>query len=201
MKLKLKVTRHTTVEELRALGVMFIAFAAKQNHVFSPPTDPAELHEPETTVVVSASDPLGQLTGSFSGIPEVPKLGRKRRTKEEIAAAAAGLAADAAAGGAEPSPEVTPEPAPLVEALAPIPDATATTTTAAEPAASTPATESPSDREYSEVEVQDLAGKVARTVGPEVVKGKIAELGAARIAELTTQQRNALGAFLTSQLP
>jgi len=47
--------------------------------------------------------------------------------------------------------------------------------------------------------VQNLASSVARAKGPQIVKDKIAELGATRIAALTADQLNSLGAFLETQ--
>jgi len=55
------------------------------------------------------------------------------------------------------------------------------------------------EKAFTEAEVQQLATLVARTKGPDVVKGKIAELGAARISMLTAAQLNQLGAFLEAQ--
>lgn len=51
---------------------------------------------------------------------------------------------------------------------------------------------------YVEADVQQLAAVVARSKGPNVVKDKIAELGATRIAALTAEQLNLLGAYLDS---
>lgn len=51
-------------------------------------------------------------------------------------------------------------------------------------------------KQYAESDVQKLAGFVARTKGPEIVKAKISELGASRIAELTPEQLNDLGSYL-----
>jgi hypothetical protein len=100
MKLKLKIDRYTTTEELTALAALFVGLSGSRtmragevtgadyalaNHdhtaVFSPPADAAELNEPEGPVVVNATstDPLAQ--------GEAPK--RRRRTKAEIEAAAA----------------------------------------------------------------------------------------------------------------
>lgn len=54
-------------------------------------------------------------------------------------------------------------------------------------------------KSYTEPEVQALATLVARTKGASVVKDKIAELGGQRIAALTPEQLNELGAFLETQ--
>jgi hypothetical protein len=196
MKLKLSINRHTTDSELVRLGHFINAIAAEraaQLAPFTAPTDPAELNAAEYFVVVPpANDTEQQLRGGT----DAPK--RRRRTKAEIEAANA--AADTAPSGEVV--EVRPEPAPLSELSAPTPTAPVTDTAPTEPApaASEPAAASPS-KSYTEAEVQDLAGKVARATGPEVVKAKIAELGAARIAELTQEQRDSLGAFLITKLP
>jgi hypothetical protein len=200
MKLKLKIDRHTTTEELVAITALFIGLSGSRTTmpdtrrsgelgeiqtgptiVFSPPADAAELNEPEAPVVVNATntDPLAQ--------GEAPK--RRRRTKEEIAAAAqAAINAGVAAGSAEPEPE-TPvqEEVGNVEMLpeAPAPTQTAHETTSG--ATETPATESPSDgKTYTHADVQKLAVDTARRFGPEKVKALIAEYPhAAKIADLT----------------
>lgn len=197
MKLKLTVDNSTTADQLFQLGALFTGLAIGQGTrvssgdvepVFTVPADPAELTEPEVVEV-----PAGA---------EKPK--RNRRTKAEIEAEklaeenAAVAAAEAAAqesneaaaaevGNAQPAPT---QPAPETQSGAP-----------ETPVAASPSEPAAGGKSYNEAEVQDLAGKVARAVGPEVVKGKIAELGASRIAELTQEQRDALGAFLAAQLP
>lgn len=169
----------------KELAVGRVAHVASGSVQLTAPADPAELDEPETVVVAGT---------------ETPK--RRRRTKDELrvdAIVAANAAAAAEQGAIAPGEPGNEQPASTQPAAV-----TDTGSAGTEPAATTaPATASPSDdgKDYTEAEVQDLAGKVARTVGPEVVKGKIAELGAARIADLTQEQRNALGKFLVSKLP
>lgn len=128
---------------------------------------------------------------------EAPK--RRRRTKAELEAEAAAAATTAQTepvaetGNAQsaPTPDVAVTAPPTVAAVSPSDDYEKVVTA---PAAT-------GGKQYSEAEVQDLAGKVARAVGPEVVKGKISELGAARIGDLNEEQRNQLAVFLQSKLP
>jgi hypothetical protein len=197
MKLKLKIDRHTTTEELVAITAFFIGLSGSRTTM--PDTRRyGELGEIQTdpTIVVNATntDPLAQ--------GEAPK--RRRRTKDEIAAAAAaGVAAGVAAGGATSDPDphqtlvedaaekatATPEDAGNVEpAVTQTANATATETATQEPAASEPATESPSDgKTYTHADVQKLAVDAARRFGPEKVKGLIAEYPhATKIADLTS---------------
>jgi len=192
MKLKVKITHRTTPEELFQLGALFTGLAIGGNGVrvssgspaLTVPADPAELDEPE---------PLTQ-AGT-----EPPK--RRRRSKAEIEAEK--LAEENAAVASGEAEAQASNEAGLAaagnEAPAPTPDAPQQDTPPSETASTAPASASPS-KDYTEAEVQDLAGKVARGVGPEVVKEKIAELGASRIAELTQEQRNALGEFLKGKL-
>lgn len=221
MKLKLKITRHTTKSELIHLGMFFTSLglnAGAKVVAFTPPADPAELDEPE--VVHVAASPAEEAAIDKAVGNEPPK--RRRRTKaeieveivereaanksavtdhdphqtivEEAAEKPTATAEDAAgvhAGTAIPSHEGE---AGNVQA-APTPTAPETTSGAAE----TPATASPSDgKTYTAAEVQQQATVVARTHGADLVKGKIAELGGARIADLNAEQVNTLGAYLFS---
>lgn len=83
MKLKLKITRHTTESELVHLGMFFTALglnAGAKVVAFTPPTDPAELDEPEAIVVSPVEEAaIDKAVGN-----EPPK--RRRRTKAEIEA-------------------------------------------------------------------------------------------------------------------
>lgn len=210
MKLTLKVNRHTTTSELIHLGMLFTALGLNAGaKVFAPPTDPAELDEPEGAVTYVPTPPLtadAAIVNAEAAGNEPPK--RRRRTKAEIEAEAAeaeatriaeaeaeaqrsneaGLKAieDAAgvhAGSAIPSHEGeagNDQPA----ATQP---ATATAGAEKEVAASEPATASPSDagKTYTPAEVQGLAVDTARRYGPEKVKALIATYpGAAKIADL-----------------
>jgi hypothetical protein len=203
MKLKLKIDRYTTTEELVALTALFIGLSGSRTTmpdtrragelgeiqtgptiVFSPPADAAELNEPEGPVVVNATniDPLAQ--------GEAPK--RRRRTKAEIEAEAEATRIAEAEAAAQVSNEaglpVAQEEAGKADpAPTPTANATATETATQEPAASAPATESPSDgKTYTHADVQKLAVDAARRFGPEKVKALIAEYPhAAKIADLT----------------
>lgn len=190
MKLKLKVDQTTTASELIILGAFFESLAlAREGHVVSVPAEDAgDDPTPADTVVV-------QVPPAAAG-EEAPK--RRRRTKAEIEAQAA---AEAEVEQAVAPTE--PEQVPATETPAPTPTAPETTSGAAE----TPASASPSEPEafevaaaggktYAAADVQQLATVVARTHGADLVKGKIAELGGTRIADLKQEQLNALGTFL-----
>lgn len=186
MKLKIKVDNATTNSELRLLGAFFTGLADQYEPcVLAAPADTAELP-------VTAIDPLAQ------GDTHVEAPKRRRRTKAEIAA----MDAVGEVVAVEPEPEqVAREAALNAEAEAQAAYDQARNQPDPEPVTDTePAAASPS-KTYTEAEVQDLAGKVARAAGPEVVKAKIAELGAARIADLTQEQRDSLGNFLATKLP
>jgi hypothetical protein len=202
MKLKFKLTRQTTASELAHLGQFITGLAFDRGAHLTVPAD----CEPAAQIEEPGDDPTPGDTVHVPAGTEAPK--RRRRTKAEIEAEKlaeerAQVAYDQARNHPDPEPagEVHPEPAPLPELPAPTP--AAPVTEPAEAAAPAPAAASPSEpaaKDYTEAEVQDLAGKVARSAGPEVVKEKIAALGASRIAELTQEQRNALGDFLTGKL-
>lgn len=201
MKLKLKINSHTTAAELIQLGMLFTGLGLNQGAKvvsFSPLADEAELDEPE--VVVVPEEEAVKIDAAVGNEP--PK--RRRRTKAEIEAEAEATRIAEAEAAAQVSNEAglaaAQEEAGNAEPSAPTPtaNATATETATQEPAASAPATESPSDgKTYTAAEVQQLATVVARTHGADLVKGKIAELGGSRIAELSEQQVNQLGAFLS----
>ena len=192
MKLKLRVDGSTTASELRLLGVLFTGLAEQYAPCFSTPVDEAELVEPE-----SPSIPLNREVpvDAHSSGPQFDKPKRTRRTKAEIADAAAAeqlaketeKAADVAALDG-PVPTVETEPTPLADqpAAAQTAPVTDTAPTAPEPAANTPATEPPSDtKTYTPAEVQKIAVATAGRFGPEKVKAIIAQYpGAARIADI-----------------
>ena len=202
MKLKLKINRHTTSSELIQLGMLFTGLGLNGGAKvvsFSPPTDPAELDEPELTIVPPAEEPvINKAAGT-----EVPK--RRRRTRAEIEAENAERSQVSVIEDTDPHQtqvEQGAEAATVIaedtsgnDQAAPTPTVPETTNGAAE----TPATESPSDgKTYTAAEVQQQATVVARTHGADLVKAKIAELGGARIADLNAEQVNTLGAYLFS---
>jgi hypothetical protein len=219
MKIKLCICSETTATELLAVTALCNILAmGKSAHVAS------------GTPTISADDPLGQIEepgdnptpGETVHVPagnDKPKRTRRAKAEAEVekgpfywshpesdsfGEVATRAELDGLLAGDQCVCEVTKadydklvadKAAAGNEAPAPTPTAPETTSGVAE----TPVSASPS-KDYTEAEVQDLAGKVARGVGPEVVKDKIAALGASRIAELTQEQRNDLGAFLTGKL-
>lgn len=85
MKLKLKITRHTTKSELIHLGMFFTSLglnAGAKVVAFTPPTDPAELDEPEVVHVAASPEQEASIDKAVGNEP--PK--RRRRTKAEIEA-------------------------------------------------------------------------------------------------------------------
>lgn len=212
MKLKLKINRHTTESEFIHLGMFFTALglnAGTKVVSFAPPTDAAELDEPEGETIVRPATEEEIAIDKAAGV-EPPK--RRRRTKAEIEAEIAEreaankldavIAENSRVAAAEAEAQTSNEAG--LKALegeagnvqpAPTPTAPETTNGAVE----TPATESPSDgKTYTAAEVQQQATVVARTHGADLVKAKIAELGGARIADLNAEQVNTLGAYLFS---
>lgn len=188
MKLSVKVDQSTSPSELIILGAFFESLAlAREGHVVSVPAEDAgDDPTPADTVVVQVP-PTGE------GKPK-----RSRRSKAEIEAEKL-VAAEAEAQveqAVAPDAPTEPEQAPA-ESPAPTPDVQPQVTPQSETASAEPASESPSDgKTYAAADVQQLATVVARTHGADLVKGKIAELGGTRIADLKQEQLNALGTFL-----
>lgn len=212
MKLTLKVNRHTTESELIHLGMFFTSLglnAGAKVTSFTPPTDPAELDEPEVVHVAASPEQEASVDKAVGNEP--PK--RRRRTKDElrvdaivaenarVAAAEAEAQASNEAGLKaieEQEQAISPGEVGNVQPAA-TQAATVTDGVEKEAAASEPATASPSDgKTYTAAEVQQQATVVARTHGADLVKAKIAELGGARIADLNAEQVNTLGAYLFS---
>jgi len=167
MKLKLRVDGSTTASELRLLGVLFTGLAEQYAPCFSTPVDEAELVEPEPpSIPLNREVPVD----AHSSGPQFDKPKRTRRTKAEIADAAA----------AEQLAKETEKAADVAALDGPVP------TVETEPAANTPATEPPSDtKTYTPAEVQKIAVATAGRFGPEKVKAIIAQYpGAARIADI-----------------
>lgn len=208
MKLKLKITRYTTESELVHLGNFFTALGMNRGaHVFAPPPDAAELHEPEFFVVVppTGTTPQELRTGEIgtidSGINILtgkPEPKRRRRTKAEIEAeahASQGAPLPEQEGPIEPG-EPGNEQAAGTDQPAPTPTAPETTSGAAE----APATDSPSERPApTPVSLNIKATAVAKRIGPEKIKAKINELGGKLISTLTPEALIEFDAWLDAQ--
>lgn len=197
MRIKLKITRHTSESELIHLGNFFTALGMNRGaHVTSgltAPTDPAELDEPEAVILIHPTQEpdlrtgeLGTIDNSIVPPSEAPK--RRRRSKAELDAAQA-------ADVIEPKDQAKPNPEPDYSAPAeagnadpaPTPDAQPPATQPSETASTTPASASPSEPvgPVTHAEAQKQAIDAARRHGPEKVKAIIAEFeGAAKIADL-----------------
>jgi len=203
MKAKFNIDGSTTQVQHLALAQFFIALAAGAGATVPQPVfldEVAGEDEPEFTTSLGAEPVAPVVAGTDV---EAPK--RRRRTKAELEAEApktqpeeVAAAEQAEAGNVQAA----------VTQTAPVTDTTAAQAASATPAVASPSEPAPDSYEtaatgkaYSEAEIQDLAGRVARAVGPEVVKAEITALGAARIADLSPEQRNTLGAVLTTKLP
>lgn len=207
MKAKFKIDGSTTQVQHLALAQFFIALAAGAGA--APQVGGLDElvgeDEPEFTPSLGAEPVAPVVAGTEV---EAPK--RRRRTKAELEAEAAANAPKtqpeevAAAEQAEAGNVQTPAVVPAEQApAAPAAQSTKVGAATSEPAPDSYETAAPAgaSKAYTEAEIQDLAGRVARAVGPEVVKAEIMALGAARIADLSPEQRNTLGAVLTTKLP
>lgn len=198
MKLKLKITRHTSESELIHLGNFFTALGLNRGaHVTSgltAPTDPAELDEGEVVVVATPGEQQVAEAPATAGT-EAPK--RRRRSKAEIEAEAQATKPEPVGGGdvIEPKDQAKPNPEPDYSAPAeagnadpaPTPDAQQPATQPSETASTTPASASPYEPvgPVTHADAQKQAIDAARRHGPEKVKAIIAEFeGAAKIADL-----------------
>ena len=184
MQVQINVGQETSSHELRSLAIFFnhLAAAGEVVSVGQPPViEKAQVQvvQPETVTPTPTNEAPLPEAGS-------EKTRRARRTKAEMEAAQAATAVQA---------EQEPVAAPATQVAEAIDTATGEITGVEEfetaPAAG--------GKTYTEAEVQKLASDVARAKGPQIVKDKIAELGATRIAALTADQLNTLGAYLESQ--
>lgn len=187
MQVQINVGQETSSHELRSLAIFFnhLAAAGELVSVGQPPVIEkvqVQVVQPETVTPTPTNEAPLPEAGS-------EKTRRARRTKAEMEAAQAAPAAQA---------EQEPVAAPAAQATQ-VAEAIDTATgeiTGVEEFETAPAA---GGKTYTEAEVQKLASDVARAKGPQIVKDKIAELGATRIAALTADQLNSLGAYLESQ--
>lgn len=190
MQVNVHVDAETTSVQFVALANFFTELSGVPNFKQAlPPSDPANQDEPEVVV-----------------IPETTTATTKRRrTKAEIAADEA--AAKAAAAEAEVKAQenaISGEGSVVAEAEAAAQagnEAALAEIKAAEAAAVVvdDFEKVAGGKTYTGAEAQQLATVIARTKGPQVVKDKIAELGATRIGDLNAEQLNQLGNFLEAQ--
>ena len=210
MKLKLKITRHTTNSELVHLGNFFTALALNKGaKVFAAPTDPAELDEGDVTYV--PTPPLAADVAIVNATDvgnEPPK--KRRRTKAEIEAEIAEREAVNKPAATDPDPHqaIVEEAAEKATATtegeagndqpAATQPATVTDGVEKEAAASTPATASPSEPP-TPVSLNIKATAVAKKIGPEKIKAKIVELGGKLISTLSPEALVEFDAWLDAQ--
>lgn len=174
MKLQINIDNETTSNDCLALVALFTALSG------APKAQVKSVCDLDRNPTVPAQEPAA--APAVEATATATK--RSRRTKAEIEA-------EAAAPVVAPQVEV-----PVVTEV--IDTQTGEITQAAEEF-ETAGLAVTNGKTYGEAEVQQLATIIARTKGPQVVKDKIAELGAPRIAALTPEQLNTLGAFLESQ--
>ena len=182
MNVNVQVDSSTLSHQFVALSNLFRELSG----VPAPSAQPVDPAEPEVVVV-----------GSQEVSGDKPAVTRRRRTKAEIEAEAAEKAALDAAELAAAATEGSK-----------VADAEAAAQASNEAAATVVEEPKVDDFEkavvtggktFTEAEAQQLATVVARTKGPQVVKDKIAELGATRIGDLTADQLNELGNFLEAR--
>ena len=181
MQVNVQVDSTTLSNQFVALSNLFRELSGVPAASGQPPVDPADLTEPEVIVVGAP-------------VEDKPAVTRRRRTKAEIEAEAAEKAALDAAAEAEAKAQedaISGEAAAVTEAATAVVEEPKVDEF--EKAVVT------GGKTFTEAEAQQLATVVARTKGPQVVKDKIAELGATRIGDLTADQLNELGNFLEAQ--
>ena len=195
MNVQINVGQETSAHEFRALATFFNQLASVGGDVSTGNVTPiviplASLREAISSQTVEPATVLDAQPGSQPPEAGSEKTKRARRTKAEIEAEAE--AARIATAEAEARKNNEAELA-KIEAGEKIDTATGEITTVEE--FETVA----GGKTYTEAEVQNLASSVARVKGPQIVKDKITELGATRIAALTADQLNSLGAYLETQ--
>jgi len=191
MQVNVHVDAETTSVQFVALANFFTELSGVPAAVrVQPPSDPANLDEPEIVVIPETT---------------TTTTTKRRRTKAEIAADEAAAKVAAAEAEAKAQEEaISGEGSVVAEAEAAA--QSSNEAALAEIKAAEAATVVVDDFEkvaggktYTEAEAQQLATVIARTKGPQVVKDKIAALGATRIGDLTADQLNELGNFLEAQ--
>lgn len=179
MNVNVHVSADTTTSQYIALSNFFRELSGTPASASAqPPVDSVEPDEPEVAVAPAETKPA---------------VTRRRRTKAELeadeaASKVAAAGAEAATVAAEP---VVTEPAVTTVEQPPADEF--------EKVAATTTTPTAGGKTFTEAEAQQLATVIARTKGPQVVKDKIAELGAVRIGDLTADQLNELGNYLEAQ--
>lgn len=202
MKIKLIIGAATSAGEFKALGNLFVDLAKVREGELQnePVVEVAQVKlDPPVVPQVTAEVVQAQASAAVEPEPET-KPRRTRRTKAEIEA-------DEAATKAAPADAVTEVAAADGDAEAAAnqearnqEDAISGESAGAQPeVVNTSTGEIVSGKTYTEADVQQLASIVARSKGPGIVKGKIAELGGDRIAALSAEKLTLLGAYLEQQ--
>lgn len=219
MQVNLSIDSTTTKYQLRAISRFVSDLAGDQSPQLAVPADPAELSDPEPVVIKDSNPEQPQTTTrrrrtkaeiAADEAAAKPKAEAEAKAQEDAISGAAHISTDPCFwedvvgnfGIAEDG--VLPNAEAFVIDEARYNQLLLQASSKAVKGESTKVAEPVDDFEkvaaggktYTEAEVQALAANVARTKGADVVKGKIAELGGARIAALSPEQLNSLGAFL-----
>lgn len=207
MNVQINIGNESNAAELTAAAAFFTQLAATRNDsvrstgavapiVLLGDTSHA-LPELTGTVAISTATEGAAAATSGGATETAGTVKRTRRTKAEIQAEA-----DAAAAAAvEPVKGADGNTNPAADPETPQPDAGAT----ASPPADAPVDKATGEigstgKKHTEGSVQAMASTIARTKGPQVIKDKIAELGADRIGTLTPENLQAMGNYLETLL-
>jgi len=202
MNVQINVGQETTPHEFRSLAAFFNQLGNFNQQLAPSGDQPLISNEfvKEGCAQFNGDNVLTAAAPETATVATLPEAGsektkRTRRTKAEIEAEAATNVAQRPEVGADKPAEAGQLGGGLLDAGEKIDTATGEITTVEEFETAGAA----GGKTYTEAEVQNLASSVARVKGPQIVKDKIAELGASRIAALTADQLNSLGAFLETQ--
>jgi hypothetical protein len=187
MQFTVTVDQESTSSELSALSVFIHNVACLRGNAAPVPV-PQEVvnNAPVQTVVVSpeVSTPAEEPTEAPKRKPRRTTAAQESETVQPADAPAEGSVEQAVVKMPEevtsPAPTEVPTPVPTEPAVA----------TPVVAAADVVEVEVPEGKVFTQPEVQMLASDAARRVGPDKVKGLIAEFGAARIADLSGDKLN-----------
>lgn len=191
MQVNVHVDAETTSVQFVALANFFTELSGVPNFKQAlPPADPANLDEPEVVVIpetTTATTKRRRTKAEIAADEAAAKVAAAEAKAQEDAISGEGSAVAQGEAAAQASNEAAPAEIKAAEA------ATVVVDDFEKVAAVT------GSKTYTEAEAQQLATVIARTKGPQVVKDKIAELGATRIGDLNADQLNQLGNFLEAQ--
>jgi len=212
MNVQINVGQETTISEYRALATFFNQLGNFNQQLAPSGDQPLISNEfvKEGCAQFNGDNVLTAVAPETTTVATLPEAGsektkRTRRTKAEIEAEATANAAQRPEVGADKPAEAGQLGGGLLDAGEKIDTATGeitkqvATDNGTAPVEEFETAGAAGGKTYTEAEVQNLASSVARVKGPQIVKDKITELGATRIAALTADQLNSLGAYLETQ--